>query len=79
MILAMVIILTGLLLIALFFLAKRSRKIMVVYIYLIKKMQYSALFRYVFQSTLKLHVAACTVIVYDRLTVKVITEPTSNV
>ena len=28
---------------------------------------------------MKLHVAACTVIVYDRLTLKTITEPTSNV
>ena len=47
LILAIVIILTGLMLIALYFLAKRSRKIMAVYIYLIHKMRYSALLRYV--------------------------------
>ena len=35
-----------------------------------KKIQYNAVLRYVLQSTLKLQITACTVIVYDQLTTK---------
>ena len=59
-------------------LANMSPRIMRWFNVLKRKMQYGALFRYVLQSTLKLHVAACTVIVYERLTVKESYEPTTD-
>ena len=46
------------------------------YQYLKKRMLYNALLRFILQSTLKLQITACTVIVYDRLTTKQVYEPT---
>ena len=59
-------------------LAMASPRIMKCFIYLKNKMQYGAPLRYVLQSTLKLHIAACTVIAYERLTVKSDYEPTTD-
>ena len=41
-------------------------------------MQYGLILRFILQSTLKLHIAACTVIVYERLTVKEVYQPTTD-
>ena len=41
-------------------------------------MQYGLILRFILQSTLKLHIAACTVIVYERLTTKEVYEPTTD-
>ena len=52
--------------------------LMKLYQYLKEKMLYNALLRFVLQSTLKFQIAACTVIVYDRLTTKQVVEPTEQ-
>lgn len=67
-----------LVLILLRLLSTKSAFIMKCFLFLKHKMQYNALLRFVLQSTLKLHVAACTVIVYERLTVKEVYEPTTQ-
>ena len=44
--------------------------LMKLYRYLKKRMKYNALLRFILQSTLKIQITACTVIVYDSLTTK---------
>ena len=66
------------LLFILWFLSKRFTSINKLYLMLKRKLQYSAVLRFVLQSTVKFQIAACTVICYDRLTSKEIIEPTSK-
>ena len=67
-----------LILIVLRLLALASTHFMKLFLWIKRKMEYSMLLRFVLQSTLKLHVAACTVIVYERLTAKEVYEPTTE-
>ena len=59
-------------------LAIKSARVMRWFTKLRHKMEYGIPLRFVLQSTLKLQIAACTVVVYERLTVKKNFEPTTD-
>ena len=66
------------LLIGLKILQNKSERVKKIYLSILKVMKYSAVIRYMLQSTLKLHIAACTVIAFDRLSRKPVIEPTKT-
>ena len=59
-------------------LAKRSSKLGKCYNAIKRKLFFNTLLRYVLQSTLKLQIAACTVLTYDKMTTKEVTIETSK-
>ena len=59
--------------------ASRSEFLMKIYKFLKNKFMYNSMLRFVLQNSLKLQVAACTVIAYNRLTTQQDTEETKKV
>ena len=59
-------------------LAMASARVMKCFNLLRAKMEYGVLLRFVLQSALKLQIATCTVVAYERLTVKESYEPTTT-
>ena len=59
-------------------LAIASARVMKCFNLLRAKMEYGVLLRFILQSALKLQIATCTVVAYERLTVKESYEPTTT-